>query len=120
MSVEMFERVIKETQTELDGRETRRLMAWAVIALFLFLVPVILLFNLSSDTVYGSSYAPIVIVWLLIALGISNVIATALIAPRTVELRLALATASSLLLLLKSNNTQLPVSTADESSSIDE
>ena len=102
MSIEVLEQAIEETQSHLDGREAKRLIAWAVVTLLTFLLPVFMLFQFASeDSIFVTNYAPVVLVWLMVSMGISNVIATALIAPRTVELRLALATASSTLSLLK-------------------
>jgi len=101
MSIEALERAIEETETELKKREPRRLIAWAVITLVIFFVPIVLFFELSSDNVFGSSYAPIVVVWLMVSLGVSNVIAAALFSARTVELRLAMATATSVMAIAK-------------------
>ncbi|GAV20742.1 hypothetical protein MMIC_P1715 [Mariprofundus micogutta] len=97
MSIESLELAIEEAQTQLDGRESKRLMGWAVISGLLFLVPVVLFFQLSTDTVVGNSYAGVVIVWLMISLGVGNAIAAAMFSGRTVELVLALATASTVL-----------------------
>ncbi|NWF37018.1 hypothetical protein [Mariprofundus sp. KV] len=101
MSIETLEQAIAETQRELDGRSARRVIAWAVVTIVLFFIPIVLFFQLFSGSAYETSYAPIVIIWLMVAMGVGNVVATALVAPRTVELRLALATASSLLSMLK-------------------
>ena len=102
MSIEVLEQAIEEAQSHLDGREAKRLIAWAVVTLLTFLLPVFMLFQFASeDSIFVTNYAPVVLVWLMVSMGISNVIATALIAPRTVELRLALATATSTLSLLK-------------------
>lgn len=101
MSIETLEQAIEETQAHLDGREAKRLIAWAIVTLVLFFIPIVLFFKLSAGTAYETSYAPIVLVWLMVSMGLGNIIATALVAARTVELRLSLATASSLLLMLK-------------------
>jgi len=101
MSIETLEQAIEETQAELDGRGARKMISWAVVTIILFFIPIVLFFQLFAGSAYETSYAPIVLVWLMISMGVGNVIATALAAPRTVELRLALATASSLLSMLK-------------------
>lgn len=101
MSIETLEQAIEEAQAELDGRGTRRMIAWAIVTIVLFFVPIVLFFQYFAGTTYETSYAPIVIIWLMVAMGVGNVIATALVAPRTVELRLVLATASFLLSMRK-------------------
>ena len=101
MSIETLEQAIEETHAHLKGRESRRLIAWAVVTIVLFFIPIVLFFKLASGTPYETSYAPIVLVWLIVSMGLGNVMASALVAPRTVELRLAVATASSVLSLVK-------------------
>ncbi|ATX79474.1 hypothetical protein Ga0123461_1055 [Mariprofundus aestuarium] len=108
MSIETLEQAIEETQAQLDGRESRRLIAWAVVTIVLFFIPIVLFFKLAEGTPYETSYAPIVLVWLMVSMGVGNLIATALIAPRTVELKLAVATASSVLSLVKDREQATP------------
>jgi len=103
MDTDMLEQAIKETESELKGRESRKLIGWAAVTLLLFLIPIVLFFQLSpDDSAYETSYAPIVIVWLMVTMGVGNVVATAMLAPRTTELRLSLATATALLTLMQS------------------
>jgi len=111
MSIETLEQAIEETQAQLDGRESRRLITWAVVTIVLFFIPIVLFFKLAAGTAYETSYAPIVLVWLMISMGMGNVIATALVAARTVELRLAVATASSVLSLVKDREQVITQST---------
>ncbi|ATX82142.1 hypothetical protein Ga0123462_1278 [Mariprofundus ferrinatatus] len=104
MGTESLENAIEETKSELDKREPRRLIAWAVITLVIFFVPIVLFYKLASGSVFETSYAPVVIVWLMVSLGVSNVIAAALFSARTVELRLAVETATAVLKLAKSGD----------------
>jgi len=113
MSIESLELAIEEAQTQLDGRETRRMIGWVFITAVLFLVPVVLFFQLYTDSVAGNSYAPVVIVWLMVSLGFGNAIAAALFSARTVELRLSLAIANTLLEQEKSRVAEPAPSTAE-------
>lgn len=113
MSIETLELAIEEAQTQLDGREARRLFGWAVISALLFFVPVVLFVKLSSGDVFGNNYAPIMIVWLMVSLGLGNAVAAALFSGRTVELRLAIASASLMLEQEKSSNAVAPQANAE-------
>lgn len=69
MSIETLEQAIEEAQAELDGRGTRRMIAWAIVTIVLFFVPIVLFFQYFAGTTYETSYAPIVIIWLMVAMG---------------------------------------------------
>ncbi|MFQ5519361.1 MAG: hypothetical protein ACE5E3_05090 [Mariprofundus sp.] len=101
MSTESLELAIAETKKQLKGREPRRLMAWAVISLLLFFIPVVLFLTQPSDSTYHTNYAALVIIWLIVSMGLGNVIAGALFSARTTELELSLAMATSILALSK-------------------
>jgi len=65
---------------------------------------VVLFFQLSAESVVGNSYAPMLIVWLMLSMGFGNAAAAALLAGRTVELRLAIASATTLLEMAKARD----------------
>ena len=45
MSIDVLEQAIEETRAHLDGRESRRLIAWAFVTIVLFLIPIVLFFS---------------------------------------------------------------------------
>jgi len=95
MSSEALKQAIEDGDKELSGRETKRNIAWFVIALMLFGTPLYLFLN-APDSVYQTSYAAIALIWFMTATVASNFIAGAMFAGRTVELQLQLEIAKAI------------------------
>jgi len=96
MSVESLEQAIESTKKELERRPARKNIGTILITLIVFFIPVYLFFG-QQDSVYQTGYAPLVVGWLMISVGIGHTLSTALFIGRTVELTLSLEIASNML-----------------------
>lgn len=96
MSTEPLELVIENAKAELNRRPARKNLSMLLIALIVFLGPVLFFFS-QQESVYKTAYAPLLVGWLMISVWISHVISHALFISRTTELALSIETATAIL-----------------------